>query len=131
MNASEADLRFPVLAITTDRDTWAGVWGMPSLDILTRCGSRILKRRFQDGMELIDVDGRCFFVKSVRKLGRDQPLLPWLLSAALTAGPRYRVEHDLEPRPPLSLEKVKDKVCAEIPSIRDVLIHIEPTKLQS
>ena len=116
MNARDANLRFPVLAITTERDTWLGVWGLPNLDILERCGFRILRWGYQDGMELIDIDGRCFFVKSVRKLGRDRPLIPWLFWTAMTGGPRYLVEHDLEPRSPLSLAEVKEKVWAAVRS---------------
>ncbi|HTI67766.1 MAG TPA: hypothetical protein VL460_09515 [Caulobacteraceae bacterium] len=113
MNAAEADLRFPVLAIPEDRGEWADVWGPPTLDILQRCGPRALKDGLQIGIEIIDLEGRRFIVRSVRRVGRDRPLLRWIVGFLL-AGPQYRIEHELEPLKPLSLEETQEKVCVRM-----------------
>ena len=107
MKTAQADCRFPVLGFTPDAD----VWGFPDMDGLTSCGPRTLKKDMQSGMELVDADGRRWVVRSVRRTGRAGSLLPWLLRSLL-ATPQWRIEHELEPLPPVSLEEAQARVCA-------------------
>ena len=109
MKAADANLRFPVLGFTTDQD----IWGFPTLHVLSRCGRRTLKDGMQIGMELVDLEGRRFVVRSFKSGGRDRALLPWMLWSML-AGSQYWIEQELHPLQPLSLEEVKARVCAGI-----------------
>ena len=101
MKSSEADLRFPVLGFTRDRENW----GFPDLDRLTKCGPRTLKENMQDGMELIDAEGRRWRVLSIRRISRTGS---WLM-ALLTATPQSRIEQELEELPGLSLAEVQKR----------------------
>lgn len=94
-------MKFPVLGFTPDGENW----GFPDLDRLTKCGPRTLKENMQDGMELVDADGRRWRVLSVRRTGRTGS---WLM-ALLAAGPQSRIEQDLEALPALSLSEVKQR----------------------
>jgi len=95
MKTREAACCFPVLGFTPDRE----IWGFPDLDTLTSCGPRTLKNNSQSGMELVDVEGRCWVVRSVRRTGRGAPLLAWLLSHLLST-PQSRIEHELDAMAP-------------------------------
>lgn len=75
MRTTEANINFPVLGFTPDRE----IWGFEDLNTLTSCGPRTLKNNMQIGMELIDAEGRRWGVRSIRRTGRDQPLLRWLI----------------------------------------------------
>jgi hypothetical protein len=109
MKSTEAGLRFPVLAFTADNR----LWGIETLDIFTRCGPFTLKDGAQLGMRIVDSDWRCWKVTSVRELGRDRAMLPWLL-ARLVSAPGYRIEQELEPMAPLSLEQMRGQVSASL-----------------
>jgi hypothetical protein len=109
MKTAEADFHFPVLGFTPDRE----IWGFADLPALTSCGPRTLKEDMQGGMELVDADGRRWVVRSVRKIGRARPLLPWLLSALVTT-PQFRIEQELEALEPLSLAEVQARACASL-----------------
>ena len=82
MKASEAGLVFPVLGISADQD----VWGFPDLRSLETCGSRTLRNRMQDGMELISADGRRWRVDDVCKRGRAGSLVSQAFSVLLAGG---------------------------------------------
>jgi hypothetical protein len=110
MNAIEADIRFPVLAFTTDLD----VWRIETLDILTTCGPRTLKENMQAGMEIVDSELNRWTVRSVRRTGRAGPFLPSLLRSLLTGTPQSRIEHELEPLPPTSFETAQARVLAAV-----------------
>jgi len=111
MKTREAACCFPVLGFTPDRE----IWGFPDLDTLTSCGPRTLKNNSQSGMELVDVEGRRWVVRSVRRTGRGAPLLAWLLSHLLST-PQSRIEHELDAMAPLTLDDVKARVCASLES---------------
>jgi hypothetical protein len=68
----------------------------------------------QKDLELIDSSGRRWKVTGVRRLGRSRPFLPWLFWTLLTATPNYSIEQDLEPLEPLTLDEVKERVCASM-----------------
>jgi len=102
MKSSEAGLSFPVLGFTPDRENW----GFPDLDRLTKCGPRTLKENMQDGMELIDANGRRWRVLSIRRVGRTGS---WLM-VLLTAKPQSRIEQELEELPGLSLAEAKQRM---------------------
>jgi hypothetical protein len=106
----EADFRFPVLGFTPDRE----IWGFGDINTLTSCGPRTLKDNMQAGMELIDADGRRWIVRSVRRVGRARPLVPWLVSALLTASPQSRIEHELEELEIVTLSEVQARACASL-----------------
>lgn len=110
MKTSEVKFHFPVLGFTPDRE----IWGFSDLETLTSCGPGTLKNDMQAGMELVDSKGRRWVVRSVRRTGRDQPLLPWLISALLTGVPGSRIEHELDEMPALSLPEIKERACASV-----------------
>ena len=110
MKSTEAGILFPILAFTADNH----LWPIDKLDILTACGPRTLKDGMQLGMEIVDSDWRCWRVKSVHKIGRDTGFLRWLLSALMTATPAYRIEQELEPLQPMSVEQMRRRVCAAL-----------------
>ena len=102
MKTSDIEFIFPVLGFTPDRE----FWGFPNLHALTSCGPLTLKQDKQRDMELIDADGRRWIVRGVRKIGRARPLLPWLLRSLLST-PQFRIEQDLQPLEPVSLDEIK------------------------
>ena len=110
MDVASLNLKFPVIGFTTDDD----VWGFPSLQTFGVCGPRTIKDGMQDGMEIVDGDGRRFKVRSIRNLGREGFLPFWFLNS-LVSTPQYRIEHELEAMPPLLLEEIKQRVviCME------------------
>ncbi len=110
MKTAEADFHFPVLGFTPDRE----IWGFPDIDTLTSCGPRTLKENLQAGMELVDADGRRWIVRSVRRVGRGQPLIPWLVSAVLTSTPQSRIEHEIEQLEPFTRDEAQDRACASM-----------------
>jgi len=110
MKTAEADFHFPVLGFTPDRE----IWGFPDINTLTSCGPRTLKENLQAGMELVDADGRRWIVRSVRRVGRGQPLIPWLVSAVLTSTPQSRIEHEIEQLEPLTRDEAQDRACASM-----------------
>ncbi|MBX3482379.1 hypothetical protein [Phenylobacterium sp.] len=102
MQSSEAHFSFPVLGFTPDRE----IWGFPDMDRLTKCGPRTLKEGVQNGMELIDTDGRRWRVLSVRRTGRAGSVLSLLW---IFGPPQSRIEQELEPLPVVSLEEVQQR----------------------
>jgi hypothetical protein len=106
----EANLRFPVLGFTPDHE----IWGFPDINTLTSCGPRTLKDNLQAGLELIAADGRRWIVRSVRRVGRARPLVPWLVSALLTATPQSRIEHELEEVESVTLSEAQARACASL-----------------
>jgi len=98
----DAGLRFPVLGFTTDRE----IWGFPDLDRLTKCGPRTLKEDKQMGMELVDAEGRRWLVQSVNRTGRTGSLFSRIPLLGL---PQSRIEQELEPMAPLSLDEVRGR----------------------
>jgi hypothetical protein len=113
MDVASLNLKFPILGFTTDDD----VCGFPSLHEFGLCGPRTIKNDMQRGMEIVDCDGRRYRVRSIRKVGRLGSLPIWFLHS-LVSTPQYRIQHELEPREPLSLEEIKQRV--------DVCIRAHP-----
>ena len=109
MKTAEVDFDFPVLGFTPDRE----IWGFQDLNTLTSCGPRTLRDDMQVGMELIAADGRRWVVRSIRRTGRGEPLLNWLLSCVLST-PQSRIEHELDELPPLSLPQIRERACASV-----------------
>jgi hypothetical protein len=109
MKTSEADFRFPVLGFTPDKQ----IWGFEDLNTLTSCGRWTLKENMQSGMELIGSDGRRWIVRSIRRVGRAEPLLMWLISHLLSM-PQSRIEHELEELAPISLEEIRSRTAASM-----------------
>jgi hypothetical protein len=106
MKTADANFHFPVLGWTPDKDIWA----FPDLKTLTSCGPKTLKEDMQANMELVDVELRRWVVRSVRRTGRGKPLLAWLISHLIST-PQSRIEHELKPMSPLTLDEVKARVC--------------------
>jgi len=104
MRTGEADFDFPVLGFTSDFN----IWGFQDLDRLTRCGPRTLKENTQIGMDFVDADGRQWKVRSVRRTGCAGSFLSLLLPFG---PPQSRIEHDLEPMEPVSIEELRRRVC--------------------
>lgn len=102
MKSSETGFSFPVLGFTPDRENW----GFPDLDRLTKCGPRTLKENMQNGMELIDANGRRWRVLSVRRTGRAGSVLDLLPGFG---PPQSRIEQELEELPSLSLAEVQQR----------------------
>jgi hypothetical protein len=103
MKSSEADLQFPVLGFTPDRENW----GFPDLDRLTKCGPGTLKENKQVGMELIDAKRRRWRVLSIRRTGRAGSLLSYLW---IFGPPQFRIEQELEELAPISLADARQRM---------------------
>ena len=125
MKSTEADIHFPAIGFTPDGD----MWGFADVGALTECGSMTLRKNMQSGMEVIDSDGRRWVVRSIRRIGRNKPLLPWLFSRMLS-GPGWRIEQELEQMPPVTLEDIRvrageyfeanaDDLCPDGPQSED------------
>ena len=110
MKAAAAGFHFPLLGFTPDGE----IWGFPDIDTLTSCGPRTLKDNMQTGMELVDVDGRRWIVRSVRRVGSARPLVPWLISALLTSTPQSRIEHEVEQLAAITLSEAQARACAAL-----------------
>ncbi len=109
VKTAEVDFHFPLLGFTPDGE----IWGFPDLNALTICGPRTLKERLQANMELVDADGRRWIVRSVRRVGRARPLIPWLVSSLL-ATPQSRIEHELEQLETITLIEAQARACASM-----------------
>lgn len=109
MKTGDANFRFPVLGFTPDRE----IWGFPDINTLTSCGPRTLKENMQGDMELVDIDGRRWLVRSVQPVGRARSLIPWLLSALLST-PQSRIEHELDQLEPITLGEAQARVCVSL-----------------
>ena len=116
-------MKFPVLGFTPDGD----IWGFPDLDTLTSCGPRTLKENMQAGMEIVDGGGRRWIVRSVVRLGRGEPLLKWVVSALLSTR-QSRIEQEVEPLAPLSLDEIKQRTCAAVE--RDAWVYADDDENQ-
>lgn len=111
MKSIDVNFQFPVLAFTPDRENW----GFPDMDRLTRCGPRTLKENMQDGMELIEADGRRWRVLSIHRTGRAGSIL------SLVPGfgpPQSRIEQELEELPRTSLTEVQQRARASVETFR-------------
>jgi hypothetical protein len=102
MKSSEAKFSFPVLGFTPDRENW----GFRDLDRLTRCGPRTLREHMQDGMELIDANGRRWRVLSFRRTGRAGSIFSLLPGFG---PPQSRIEHELEELSSVSLKEIQQR----------------------
>lgn len=111
MKSSEVDLSFPVLGFTRDRENW----GFSDLERLTKCGPRTLKENMQEGMEIIDANGRRWRVQSVRRTGRAGSLLDLLPGFG---PPQSRIEQQLEALPSLSLAEVQQRTRESLETFR-------------
>jgi hypothetical protein len=111
MTLEEANLTFPVLCFTTHLE----VWGASDAETLTTWSKYALKpREAEFGMQLIDVNGRRFILRSIYVVPRKGP---WIhrLAQALAGIPKMRqVEFDLDSAPAVSLDEVKARFVASI-----------------
>jgi hypothetical protein len=105
MKSTEVSFQFPVLGFTTDGE----IWGFPDLNRLTKCGPRTLRDNMQDGMELIDADGRRWRVRSITRTGRAGG---WWTMFSPFGPSQWRIEQDLEPMAPVALAEVQRRACA-------------------
>jgi hypothetical protein len=96
---------FPVFGFTPDRE----IWGFADMDTFTSCGPLTLKENKEIGMEVIDSLLNRWVVRSVRPLGRAEPLWKWVISRVLST-PQTRIEHDLEVLSPVSLDEAKARL---------------------
>lgn len=124
MKSSEADLNFPVLGFTPDRENW----GFPDLDRLTRCGPRTLKESMQDGMELIDANGRRWRVLTIRRTGRAGSVLSILPGLG---PPQSRIEQEVEELPGASLTEVQQKMRDSLKTFRGDYMGLTATSPSS
>jgi hypothetical protein len=111
MKSGEAGFRFPVLGFTHDQENW----GFPDLDRLTRCGPCTLRKKMQDGMELIDASGRRWQVRAIRRTGRAGSILSLLPGFG---PPQSRIEQELEELPGVSLAEVQQKARKSVETFR-------------
>jgi hypothetical protein len=105
VKTAEIDFHFPVLGITPDKSIWA----FPDRDVLTSCGPHTLRDNMQDGMELVDADGRRWMVESIQRTGRASSWLQWLIDRLIST-PQSRIEHELTALDPVTLDEVKARV---------------------
>ncbi len=112
MKSSDVDFKFPVLGFTPDRQ----IWGFPDLHKLTKCGPATLKNRMQDGMELIDAEGRRWRVSAIRRTGRAGS---WLSLLYVFGPPQSRIEQELEVLPPADLADVQARALLAMETSKD------------
>jgi len=107
----EANLTFPVLCFTTHLE----IWGAADAESLTTWTKYALKpRETEFGMQLIDVDGRRFILRSIYIVPRKGPFFH-RIAQALAGLPKTRqIELDLDPVPPASVEEVKARFAASL-----------------
>jgi hypothetical protein len=110
VKTSEIDFQYPVLGFTPDIE----IWGFKDLNTLTSCGPKTLADDLQAGMELVDSTGRRWAVKSVRGLGPIGSIFHRAIARVLYGKTQTRIEHELEPLSPVSLQEVQAKACAVI-----------------
>lgn len=53
-------------------------------------------------------------MRSIRRIGRAQPLIPWLLTMISYFTPQWRIEQELEPLEPISFAELKERVCVSV-----------------
>jgi hypothetical protein len=106
VKTAEVSFAFPVLGFSADQD----LWGFPDFRSLTTCGPQTLRERMQDGMELIDANGRRWGVRSVQRIGRTGSIFVALLSGK----PQSKIEHELNDLGLWTLEEVQSRVCASM-----------------
>jgi len=107
MQTSEVTFEFPVLGFARGED----LRGFSDLNTLTSCGRSTLRDDLQKGMELVDSQGRRWIVHSIRRVGRAQSWLRWLV-AHLISMPQSRIEQELDELPPVSFAELRERVCA-------------------
>ena len=107
--STQVDFKFPVIGFTPD----AEIWGFPDRKSLTTCGARTISESLPVGMQLIDGSGQQFRVLALRKEGRAEALIPWLISSLLS-GKSYRIEYDLEPQGTITLDEIRARACASL-----------------
>lgn len=107
MKADEAGLQFPVLGVSKDKDCW----GFKDLNDLTVCGRMTLRDGLQDGMELIDVAGSRWRVDRIQLIRPLESPLKRLFTWFLWS-PGFRIQQNLSPLSPLSLQETQERVCA-------------------
>jgi hypothetical protein len=100
------DFAFPILCFTADGD----IWSMNDESELTSCGPKTLEDGLQIGMVMVDADGACWRVLSVKPLGK----VPFSFRSFRLFVPRQiRIEHELAPET-MSFDEIKAKVCASL-----------------
>lgn len=101
---------FPVVCFTGDGD----MWGFDTPFELMSSGPRTFADGTQIGMEMVEATGRSWRVVSVERSG----YVPFTWSRVFRQR-LYRVIHQLEPGPTLSLAEVQARVCASFDAFPD------------
>lgn len=102
--SSEIEFAYPILGITPDNDLWA----FRDRDELNTCGKMTLRDGMQDGMEIIDADGRTWRVASIVRVGG----VGLSLGLSCFLAGVMRIDHELEALPRQTLTEVKSRVQA-------------------
>jgi hypothetical protein len=110
---NQPHFRYPLLAFTSDLDMWV----FESEEELTTCGPLTLRDHMQDGMEVVDAEGRSWRVRSMRRLG------PARISLRTILRRLSKIEHLWEELPSLTLAELKDRVCASVAAHADCQLH--------
>ncbi len=98
---------YPILCISKNDDLWA----IRSQSELTTCGPVTLANGIRVGVDMVDADGTCWRVLSVKHVG----YAPFTMRSLNPFLPALRViEHEFEPMPRLSLGEVQERVCAAL-----------------
>ena len=106
------DLDFPVLCVASDG--YLGAVG--DLETLETCNSRALKSGYFTGLRLFDVGGRSWEVRDVEKVGNVPPAWGWRLLGSRIV----RVRLELKGTEPVSLDELKEVVCAALEQSPDI-----------
>lgn len=103
------DLKYPVVGLADaqpGRESWELFWYAESF---SKCDRRQIARRL--GMLIVDVEGRCWSISSVRDLGVIGDF--WSRAFLFLTGD-HRVDQTLVPIPEMTFGDVKDRLCAAI-----------------
>lgn len=115
---SALPFKYPLFAFGRDvgRNAQAGretvTWFGDDEDVST-CKGWDLKHGARMGMILVDPTGRCWEIVGVKDLGIVGSVLGRIVRFVFQQND-HAIEMDLAERPPMSLDQVKDRVCASI-----------------
>lgn len=103
------DLKYPLVGLADaqpGRESWELFW---DAEFFSTCGRREVAQRV--GMLIVDVEGRCWRISSVRNLGLTGGI--WSRTFLFLTGD-HRVDQTLDPIPEMTFDDVKARLCAAI-----------------
>ena len=115
VNSNQVDFAFPVLGFPSESrlgDFENRFYGFEHHSSLTACEPKTLTRNLQLDMELVDIEGRRWMVRSVTMVGRADRGFRQLISKMGFKEPLWRVDLEVDALDRVTLEEMQDRACA-------------------